>query len=840
MWLSTLATLLAENGPLLIPQETTGSHALDVPQGVILSSPQALAWWQPQTPGLVLGTTAVPIELPLPVAGGTCVRAAQPCQGMFVPTSTLTAIRRGESLHQMARALITAVADRALDREVRANARMLSRQRQDVLAREAAMSELTSLDSETSQQPRAADDPVLAACQLLGRERGFTIAAPPDWARTHATDPIRAIARAAGIRVRAVTLTDEWWQQGIEAMIAFRTEHGAPVVLLPRQAGGYELADPVSGTRVRVGPKEAADLRPGAYVFYTPLPGKSITIRHLLSFGLRGSVRDLRHMLGLSLVAGLLSLAIPVATGSILGTLVPRGNTRAAVAVAVLLALVVFASTSFLLPRSGALLRMQGRMLSRMQSGLWDRLLALPTGFFHQYSVADLTQRAAGVELIQQIIAQVASQSLFALVTLVFSAGLLFVYNAQVAAVVLVVTLVIVGAGTAVTWAQIQRLRGMYDARGETSSMLLQIVQGIDKVRAAAAESRALDQWSRRFARQARFLLSAQRLSAVRFALYGALPVTLTLTVFTMVGNSPDLMSTSAFMAFVAALGQISASTSQLDLSLGYILNIVPLFDRMRPILEEGVEVAAGASDPGELSGHVALNTVTFRYPGMSSPVLHDIDLAVRPGEFLAIVGPSGCGKSTMVRLLLGFERPEAGTVTYDSKDLESLDVRAIRAQIGVAMQNAAVTGSDILSVIRGDRPLSEDEAWEAAEQVGIADDIRKLPMGMRTMIGDNATTFSGGQRQRLVLAAAIARKPRIVVLDEATSALDSVTQAHVTESFGRLRITRIVIAHRLSTIKQADRLVVLDRGRIVQQGSYQELAETDGPFRTMVRRQSL
>jgi ATP-binding cassette subfamily C protein len=483
---------------------------------------------------------------------------------------------------------------------------------------------------------------------------------------------------------------------------------------------------------------------------------------------------------------------------------------------------------------------MQGRMLSRMQSGLWDRLLALPSAFFHRYSVADLTQRAAGVEMIQQIIAQVASQTLFALVTLVFSAALLFVYNSRVAAIVLVVTLLVVIVGVAVTWAQIQRLRGMYEARGQTSGILLQIVQGIDKVRAAAAESRALDQWSRRFAKQVGFLLSAQRLSAVRSALYGALPVVLTLTVFTVVGADPGLMSTSAFLAFIAALGQIASATAQLDLTLGYILNIVPLFDRMRPILEEGVEVVAGASDPGPLSGHVALNNVSFRYPGMSSPVLQDIDLTVQPGEFLAIVGPSGCGKSTMIRLLLGFERPEAGTVTYDSKDLQSLDVRAVRAQLSVAMQNGAVTGNDILSVIRGDRPLTEDEVWEAAEQVGIAEDIRKLPMGMRTMIGDNAVTFSGGQRQRLVLAAAVARRPRIVILDEATSALDSVTQAHVVESFGRLRVTRVVIAHRLSTIRQADRLVVLDQGRIVQQGSYQELAEIDGPFRTMVRRQGL
>jgi ATP-binding cassette subfamily C protein len=206
----------------------------------------------------------------------------------------------------------------------------------------------------------------------------------------------------------------------------------------------------------------------------------------------------------------------------------------------------------------------------------------------------------------------------------------------------------------------------------------------------------------------------------------------------------------------------------------------------------------------------------------------------------VGIVGPSGSGKSTIVRLLLGFEEPESGSITYDAKDLATLDVRAVRAQIGVALQNAAVTGADILSAIKGDWPLTEDQAWQAAEKVGLADEIRALPMGMRTLLGDNAVTFSGGQRQRLVLAAAIARNPRVVILDEATSALDSVTQATVADSFARLQVTRIVVAHRLSTIRAADRIVVLDGGRVVQQGTYAELAASPGLFASMVNRQTL
>lgn len=838
-WLHRIAGRLQVAGRVLAGSDFEFDADVTVAEGEVVGARREVAWFRAESTGFFVGAVEVPVSVVLPVCGEGFLTARTAATGAFVNPAALSESERVAAVRWLTDAVLTGLVGLAEQRNAVSAAREVARRRQDEHARADAMNELGSIGKSEQLPSVSSDDAVLAACQLLGELTDTPITAPADWSREDRTDHVRAIARASGVRVRAVTLAKDWQRRAFEPMVAFRAEHGEPVVVTPERRG-YLVIDPVDGSRTKLTRAQAADLRPTGYQFYPPLPPEGVGVRELLSFGLRGGHGDLTRMLVYSLIAGALSLAVPIATGAILGSLVPQGETGLIIGASVVLFLVVFASTGFLLARSGGLLRVQGRMLTGMQAGLWDRLIALPAEFFRRFSVADLSLRVTGVEMIQQIVASVASQTLLGLVTLAFSLALLFSYDTGLATFVLVVTLVVVVISSLLTVAQIRRLRAMYDAKGEASAVLLQLVQGIDKVRAAAAENRALDAWSSKFARQARQLLASQRISAVRTAIYAALPVLLTLTVFTVVGNNPDMMSTAAFLSFTAALAQIASATNQLDLSVGYALNIVPIFDRMRPVLTEPVEITPGSSDPGLLSGKVALSNVSFHYPGMTSEVLSELNLEIEPGEFVAIVGPSGSGKSTLVRLLLGFERPNTGTVTFDGKDLTSLDVRAVRAQIGVAMQNAAVTGGDILSAIRGDWPLTEAQAWQAAAQVDLADDIRALPMGMRTLLGDNAVTFSGGQRQRLVLASVIARNPRLVLLDEATSALDSVTQAHVARSFEKLQVTRVVVAHRLSTIRNADRIVVLDGGRLVQQGSYAELAAQPGVFSKMVRRQTL
>jgi ATP-binding cassette subfamily C protein len=265
---------------------------------------------------------------------------------------------------------------------------------------------------------------------------------------------------------------------------------------------------------------------------------------------------------------------------------------------------------------------------------------------------------------------------------------------------------------------------------------------------------------------------------------------------------------------------------------------VIPLYERARPILQAVPEAVASAHLPGRLTGAIDISGLSFGYGADGPDVLSGINITIRPGEFIALVGASGCGKSTLLRLLLGFETPRSGAIYYDGQDLSGLDKVAIRRQIGTVLQSGKLIAGDMFTNIVGTAPLAMEDAWEAARMAGLDEDIKAMPMGMHTMINDGATTISGGQRQRMMIARAIVSKPAILLLDEATSALDNRTQAIVTSSIATLKATRIVVAHRLSTIAGADRIFFIERGRIVESGTYQELMALNGRFKTLAERQ--
>ena len=300
-------------------------------------------------------------------------------------------------------------------------------------------------------------------------------------------------------------------------------------------------------------------------------------------------------------------------------------------------------------------------------------------------------------------------------------------------------------------------------------------------------------------------------------------------------------MTPSDYIAFFSAYGLVLGAFMSLAGVVQASAQIGPYLDMMKPVLEAEPEIAEDKEIITSISGRIEMNDVSFRYSEETPFVIDGMNLKVRAGEYVAIVGKSGCGKSTLVRLLLGFEKPERGAIYYDGKDMAGLDLRSLRRRIGAVTQDGSLFAEDVYSNITISAPhLTVDDAWEAAEIAGIADDIRAMPMGMKTMISEGSGGVSGGQKQRLMIARAVAPKPRVLILDEATSALDNRTQKQVSEALDALACTRIVIAHRLSTIKNCDRILYLEGGRIVEDGTYDELIAAGGLFAELVERQRL
>jgi ATP-binding cassette subfamily C protein len=461
------------------------------------------------------------------------------------------------------------------------------------------------------------------------------------------------------------------------------------------------------------------------------------------------------------------------------------------------------------------------------------------------WAIRCATDRRAGlpgavrINQIRQAAARLLLSGLLGELFAVFNLALLFYFDARLALIACALMAAALAVTLVLSVKQVRLQRRLAEQQGRVAGFVLQILSGISKLRVAGAETLAFAMWARRFARQKQLAFDARRVGNQVAAFNGFFPVVIMAVLFGLMARGrPQALSTGEFLAFIAAFTSVVASLLVITGGLINILQLVPLFERMRPILQAAPEVAQSRPAPGVLAGRLELSRVTFRYSPDMPVVLDDVTLHVEPGEFIAIVGQSGSGKSTLLRLLLGFERPLSGVVQYDGKDLREFDVTAVRRQIGVVLQSSRLMPGDLFGNISGSLPLTPDDVWQAARMAGIEEEIRALPMGIHTIIPPGGGGLSGGQQQRLLIARAIASRPRILLFDEATSTLDNRTQAIVGESLESLQATRIVIAHRLSTIVRADRIYVMENGRFVQTGTYRDLVDQPGPFRDLATRQ--
>lgn len=686
----------------------------------------------------------------------------------------------------------------------------------------------------------AREDTLFAAFRLVAEATGIRVEAAAS-GTVDRKNPIESLAAANRVRVRRVTLREGWWRGDAGPLLARTAEGEQPVALLPVAGGGYEAWHPAERSGKRVDDAVAAGLGPFAFSLYRPFPAGEMGAGRLLRFGLAGNGRDLATAALAATAMALLGLFTPVAVGILYDSIIPGAERGQLFQLATVLLVCAMGVASFQVVRGIALLRLETRVGTDLQAAVWDRLLALPLPFFRQYSAGDLAVRAMGIEEIRRTLSGAAVTALVGGLFSLFNLALLFHYDLVLGALAAGMVVVAFLASLVAAWLQLRLTRETLAVRSRSSGMVLQLLSGIAKLKVVGAEVRAFGVWARLFGEQRRLRFRTRTLGARLVVFNAAYPVLCSMILFDAIlarTGTPGALTTGEFLAFLAAFNVCLAATLSTSNTLINSLSVVPMYEQIRPILTTAPEVSAGKHAPGDLSGSIELQHVHFRYSADGPAVLHDVSVRIRPGEFVAFVGPSGSGKSTLFRLLLGFESPEAGSIYYDGQELAGLDIQAVRRQTGVVLQQGRLMAGDIFTNIVGSSLATIDDAWEAARMAGLEDDVRSMPMGMHTVLNEGGSTLSGGQRQRLMIARALVGRPRILLFDEATSALDNRTQDIVTQSLSRLQTTRVVIAHRLSTIVNADRIHVVQAGRIVESGTCAELLAKDGPFAEMAKRQ--
>lgn len=642
-----------------------------------------------------------------------------------------------------------------------------------------------------------------------------------------------------GIMRRKVRLEGAWYKDAIGAMLG-TLQDGTSVALLPRGIAGYCYVDPSSGKRVRVTDGNAGSIQPDALCLYRPLPLKPLGLRDLALFGLRSlGLSDYVTVVLVSAIATAIGLLPAWANQVIFDQVVPYGKPSLVLPVAALLIGAALSQAVIGVARSLVVARIGTKLNIQVQSAVMARVLLLPPRFFSEHQPGELTNRAMAVtslvQLLMQVVFTTGLSSVLSLVYIVQIAG----FAPQLTIPALFVLVVNAVVTTVATLANMRYDQKQLENTAGLSGTLVSLLAGISKIKLAGAERRAFARWAQNYAEVAKTTYNRPLLLRASSVITTATGLAGTILIYFLA--SATNVSVADYMAFNVAYGLVTGAIMALAGIGTQIAAIQPTMQLVKPVLECQPEAREGDQPVEDITGAIQLSGVTFRYSQDGPAIVDELSLKVHPGDYVAIVGRTGCGKSTLVRLLLGFEQPEKGTVCYDGRDLATLDVRSLRRHIGVVLQAGRLVSGNIFQNITLSAPqLTMDEAWEAAEMSGIADDIRAMPMGMFTYISEGSGSISGGQRQRLLIARAVAPKPKLLIFDEATSALDNITQRQVSDALGALDCTRIVVAHRLSTIRNCDRILVLDGGRIVEDGTYDELVAQGGVFAELVERQRL
>jgi len=834
-WLGKIGETLARFLPAGDQAEVlVAGRRLNLNAGQRVASGQGLLFLHLDSGEGIFGGTRVKPGSTLALTPGLWVEATGEAEWQAFETASLAFILATTEI--AIAALFIALGEVRRQRETAERERFLARRELNARTAGSALAALagTVHREQRGEAEHGSGDPLFDVIRAATATMGVT--ARPARSSGTRSDAVREIAQASGLRTRTVVLSGEWWRQENGPLVGHWTQ-GNAVALLPCR-GGYEIFDPARGIRQRASRSNAGGLNAFAQMFYRPLPEDASPaglLRHALSTP--AARRDLRTVVIAGVGAAVLAMATPQGFAILIGQAIPDADSSMILQVGAGMIAAAFGSTVFLLTQAVAILRVQSGAFAALQTGAWDHLLKLSPAFFRDFTAGQLHVRVDAVTRIYQLLTADSLRSLFAGVASFVSLALMFWYSPALA-------LIALGFGVAIilqTWLgarALLRVQQRWQHMEELlSGLVLQSIGAVSKLRVAGAGNRAFSQWAREYSRKQKLSLEIQELKD-RMRLFNmvapglASAAALYFMLQEPVPLGPFLACNAAMTAFLAATAAASDSFS------GLIL-VASLWRRLNTILAVKPEVDNSRIHPGRLRGAISVDSVTFRYRTDGPMILDGVSIVAAPGECIALTGPSGCGKTTLLNLVLRFETPHSGAIYLDGRELSSLDITAVRRQIGVVTQDGRIMSGSLFENICSGGVNTMDEAWEAARAAGLDEDIQGMPMGMHTIVSEGGGNLSGGQRQRVLIARALVLKPSILIFDEATSALDNRTQAIVTESLNRLKATRILVAHRLSTIRGADRIYVIEKGRVVQQGKFEELAAAPGMFATLVKRQT-
>lgn len=653
-------------------------------------------------------------------------------------------------------------------------------------------------------------------------------------------EKIEYCMRPFGIMNRTVTLEKGWYRHTIGAMLGTLAEDGSAVALIPSKLFGYKIVDIKSGKQISLNRKTEKLLDKEAECFYEPLPPKALTMGDMMKFMIRQmNISDIVMYFALLALSSALGLLSPLFTKWLFGDVLNSGNIRVLLALAGFMICYTISKLCFDTFQALINARIGVKQNIAVQAAVMNRILSLPPAFFKNYSAGNLSQRANYVQslctTLFNAISMTGMTSLFSLIYI----GQIFVFTPSLAVPSLLIVLTTFVLSLVTTFAQMKISGQKMGLNAQVSGMTYSTITGIQKIKLAGAEKRMFSRWARLYAQEAQLEYNPPMFLKLSGTISMAVSLVGTIVLYAIAVK--NRVAVADYYAFNTAYGMVSAAFMSVSSITVSVATIRPTLKMGNPILTTLPEAYTQRENVTGLRGAIELTHVSFRYNESMPNVINDMSLRIAPGEYLAIVGSSGSGKSTLMRLLLGFETPQRGLITYDKKDITKLDISSLRRKIGVVLQDGKLSLGDIYSNIVISAPhLTVDDAWKAAEIASLADDIREMPMGMSTIVGEGLGGISGGQKQRLMIARAIAPSPKILMFDEATSALDNVTQKKITEAIDSLKCTRIVIANRLSTVKHVGRIICLDGGRIVESGTYDELMARDGFFAKLMKRQQL